>query len=316
MRENLPRLAAVVAGITVGVAVLIAAFAWPAANIAPREVPVAVAGPAQFVTEVTQKLDHMQPGGFTVSAYSDAETARQAIRDRDAYGAIVAGRPPAVLSAPAASPAVAQILDGIAAGIAAPGGQAHATPVVPLPADDPRGAGFAAGSLPLVLGALLGGILSFVAFRTVGLRLVALAGAAVCAGLSAAALLGPWLGVLTGGYPATAGVIALGLFAGGGVVVGAASLLGPLGIGLGAVTIMVLGNPLSGATSAPELLPSGWGAFGQWLPPGALTTLLRSVSFFDGAAAAAPAAVLLGWTAFGLALAAAAHLRGRSARQN
>lgn len=43
------------------------------------------------------------------------------------------------------------------------------------------------------------------------------------------------------------------------------------------------------------------GALGQLLPPGAGASLLRSVSFFDGAAALAPSLVLAAWATFGLA---------------
>jgi hypothetical protein len=59
------------------------------------------------------------------------------------------------------------------------------------------------------------------------------------------------------------------------------------------VLLMVLaGNPLSGLSSAPELLPQPAGALGQLLPPGAGGSLLRSTAFFDGAAATGPLAVL------------------------
>jgi hypothetical protein len=58
-------------------------------------------------------------------------------------------------------------------------------------------------------------------------------------------------------------------------------------------------------TSAPEMLPQPWGVVGQFLPPGAGGTLLRSVAFFDGAGAAVPGWVLAAWAGVGLVLAAA-----------
>jgi len=73
--------------------------------------------------------------------------------------------------------------------------------------------------------------------------------------------------------------------------------------------MVLLGNPLSGAASAPELLPQPWGAIGQVLPPGAGVTLLRSTSFFDGAAATGPLWILLGWFVAGCALILAAQRR-------
>jgi hypothetical protein len=74
---------------------------------------------------------------------------------------------------------------------------------------------------------------------------------------------------------------------------------------------MLLGNPLSGLTSAPEFLPSGWGALGQLLPPGAAATVLRSDAYFEGVGANRAILVLSCWVAFGLLLVAVAALRRR-----
>jgi hypothetical protein len=82
-------------------------------------------------------------------------------------------------------------------------------------------------------------------------------------------------------------------------------VLGAGGIGLAVLAVFLLGNPLSGLTSAPELLPQPWGAVGQFLPPGAGGSLLRSVAFFDGAGAAVPAWVLAAWAGVALLLTAA-----------
>jgi hypothetical protein len=72
---------------------------------------------------------------------------------------------------------------------------------------------------------------------------------------------------------------------------------------------MLLGNPLSGLNSAPELLPSGWGQVGQWLPQGANATLLRSTAFFDGAGATTPLLVLTCWALVGTLLIVFAGMR-------
>ena len=68
--------------------------------------------------------------------------------------------------------------------------------------------------------------------------------------------------------------------------------------------MFLIGNPISGVASAPEMLPTGWGTLGQMLPPGAGGSLLRSTAFFDGAAAAGPVLILAAWLAAGLVLAA------------
>ena len=298
---------------TLAVSLLALAFAWPAANLEPRDVPIGVAGPDDFVTQVEDRLESAQPGAFEITDYADADEARAAIRDREVYGAIVIGQPPSVLTAPAGSAVIAQALDGVAAAING------VTPpvtekVVALPVDDPRGTGFAAGALPMVLGALLTGIVAALGFRTVGTRLTALVATALGAALGTAAVLGPWLGILPGSYLAIAAVLLLGLLAGGALVVGLFSLVGRAGIGVAALTLMLVGNPLSGATSAPEMLPSGWSELGQWLPPGALASLLRSVAYFDGAGGMKPAAILGLWVLTGLTCAAIAALRARNPR--
>jgi hypothetical protein len=73
--------------------------------------------------------------------------------------------------------------------------------------------------------------------------------------------------------------------------------------------MVLIGNPFSGAATAPELLPEPVGAIGQLLPLGAGANLLRSTSFFDGAAAGGPVLVLVTWSLAGLAALAVAQRR-------
>ena len=99
--------------------------------------------------------------------------------------------------------------------------------------------------------------------------ILATLGIAVGGGLAVAGVLQGWLGALDGSYWANAGVVSLGIAAIGLTLVGLRRAIGMAGLPLGAMTILLLGNPLSGVTSAPELLPSGWSTLGQLLPPGA-----------------------------------------------
>jgi hypothetical protein len=156
--------------------------------------------------------------------------------------------------------------------------------------------------LPLVLAGIAGAAALGLRVNGRGRRFAAALGLAVVAGAAITAVLQPWLGVLEGSYLANAGVVALGIAAVAFPVLGLFALLGPAGLGLGAAVMMLLGNPLSGAATAPEMLPHGLGAFGQLLPPGATGTLLRSVAFFDGAAAGGPLTVLVSWTVVGALL--------------
>ena len=80
--------------------------------------------------------------------------------------------------------------------------------------------------------------------------------------------------------------------------------------------MVLVGNPFSGVGSAPELLPEPVGAIGQLMPPGAGGNLVRSIGFFDGAAAGGYVAVLAVWASAGLAmlLATAARRTGDAPR--
>ncbi len=93
-----------------------------------------------------------------------------------------------------------------------------------------------------------------------------------------------------------------------------AGLTAPLGVGgfvLAALLLVFVGNPFSGVSTAPVLLPE-WAAFvGQLLPPGAGGSLLRSSAFFDGNGGGGALAVLLGWATLGLAAVWAGTLRPR-----
>ncbi|WLW56744.1 ABC transporter permease [Streptomyces sp. YU58] len=295
------RLAAVIVLVPLLAALALWAFAWPAARTAPRDLPLGVAGPDRAVAQVEQRLEQRE-GAFEIHRYADEAAAREAIEDRTVYGAVVVtAQGPELLTASAASPVVAQLLQqAVAQQAAAEGTQLRTVDVVPAPEADPRGAALNASVLPLALaGIAAGAVVTLLGLR--GLRAAtALVGAAALVGVVAAAIAHSWLGVLTGDWWAEAGTFGLTTLAIGAAVAGLAALLGTAGIGLAAATVMLIGNPFSGAPSAPQMLPEPAGTIGQWLPPGAGTTLLRSVSYFDGAAATGPVLTLAWWAALGL----------------
>jgi len=310
-----PPVLVVVTLLTAILTVLLIAFAWPAARSAPRDLPLVLAGPPQAVATVQSSLERAMPGGFEITAVPDRAAAVKAIEDREVYGALVLDeQAPELLTASAAGPAVAQVLTQLSARLAAanPGVQPKVTDVVPLPADDPRGAGLAAGALPLVIGGILGAALLTQLVQGGARRMAGAVTYAITGALALGAILQFWLGSLEGNYLANAGVIALSIGAISLTLLGLEWLFGAAGLGLGAAVMMLLGNPLSGLTSAPEMLPNGWGGLGQLLPPGAAGTALRSVSFFDGAGSGGPFLVLGCWLVLGLALCGFGALRDRS----
>ncbi|CAM5247020.1 ABC transporter permease [Streptomyces aurantiogriseus] len=277
------------------------AFAWPAARTAPRDLPLGVAGPAAATAQMEKQLQRHE-GAFEIHRYDDEAAARDAIEDRAVYGAVVVTpQGPELLTASAASPVVAQLLQQAVAQQAAAGGtEIRTVDVVAAPEKDPRGAALNASVLPLALaGMAAGAVVTLLGLRGIRAAL-ALVGAAALVGMVAAALAHSWLGALTGDWWAEAATFGLSTLAVSAAVAGAAALIGPAGIGLTAFVLMFIGNPFSGAASAPQMLPEPAGAIGQWLPPGAGTSLLRSVSFFDGAAATGPALTLTLWAVLGL----------------
>jgi hypothetical protein len=292
-------------------AFLLWAFAWPAARIAPHQLPFGVVGSDPAVVRVEQELTaHAGPDGFAVHHYADADAARTAVEHRDVYGALVlpsAGSPahPEMLTASAASPAVATMLTQLAGQV--PG--ATVTDVVPLPAADPHGSAFVAGVLPTVIAALGTGVLTFLLGRGRGQRLLLLVLSSAAIGAAAVAVTQGWLGVLTGDAVANIGVVSLTVLAVASAVCGFAVLLGHKGIGIGSLVLMLLGNAWSGAAAAPELLPGVAYWVGRLLPAGAGATALRDSAYFGGHAIGFPMVVLGGWAVFGLGLVAVAGHR-------
>ncbi|MGW0328035.1 hypothetical protein [Nocardia sp. NPDC003183] len=290
-------------------ALMLIAFAWPAVNIGPRDLPIAVAGPGSV--QVAQQLRQRDPEAFEIITVADAQQARNAMADNEIYGAVVTGNgAPQVLVASAASPAVAQQLTAVAQ-------QLSGIPVAPVEdviavdPDDQRGAGFGSMVLPLVMSGMAAGILLTLLVPAYGSRLAGLAAFGIAGGLLSTLIFHTWLSILPGSYLELAAIAGLASFTVAAVIVGLAAAIGRPGIGLGALTMLLVGNPFSAATSAPELLPQPWGTIGQLLPPGAAAALLRSVAYFDGAGALAPLTVLLAWAAGGVALLGLGALRSR-----
>jgi hypothetical protein len=301
-------------GVVLLQALLVLWFAWPAKNTAPRDLPVVVAGPAPAATAVADRLRAERPGAFDISTVADATAADQALRDRDAYAAFVidpaAG--PGAMSlhvASAASPTVSTLLTQAVQQLG--GRPVPVVDVVASPAQDPRGAAFSSAFLPLLLTSLAAGVALLYVVRSHAVRLIGLLTFAALAGVVAAGLM-HGLGVLTGSYLAAAGTIALLALAIGGAVSGLGAVLGAPGIGLGALAVFFFGNPISGLAAAPELLPKPWGTVGQFLPPGAGASLLRSAAFFDGAGSTRPLWVLGSWAVGGILLTAVGHYRDRA----
>ena len=279
-----PPLAAIVI-VPLIAALIMTLFAWPNAKVGPRDLPVGVVGSQPFAAP-----------GFEVHRYESEAAAREAIEDREVYGALAGSK---VLVASAASAPVAQMLTHAAEG-------RPVEDVVPAPR-----ASNALGSsvLPLVLGGILTGTVAALIGGGFWRRTGLLVTGSVLTGLAATLIVQSWLEVVGGDWWANSAALTLTVLAIAATVTGLHAVLGKAGIALGALTMIFIGNPFSGVATSPDMLPSSAGTLGQLLPPGAGGNLLRSTGFFDGAAAGGHVTVLVVWALLGLALIALSGLR-------
>jgi hypothetical protein len=312
------RATGIIVALIVVLAILAIAFALPAVRSKPHDIPIGAAGPTAASGQVADMLEQHAPGAFAITYYPGEAALRDAIRNRNVYGGISLGPDGrSLLIATGGSPMVAQMLTQIGNGIAQQAGTPLRTEdLAPPTANDPRGAGLAASALPITLAGLLPAV-ALVLFlkREVWTRFIAAVVFAAGAGITIAALLRYVFGSIDQSIWGVAAGLTLGLLAAGLSMLGLGSLFGRAGLVVGALLALLLGNPLSGLNSAPEMLPSGWGTLGQWLPQGATATLLRSTAFFDGAGATTAIAVLTCWAVAGVGLIVLAAVRqGRSVR--
>ncbi|MFE5874841.1 ABC transporter permease [Rhodococcus sp. NPDC056506] len=303
------KLVAVVLGLSAVIGLMLLAFVLPSVNSGPHELKLGISGPAQATTQISASLEASKPGAFDTQDFADADALRDAIRNRDVVGGIVVDATgPHVLIATAGGTPIAQTLTGVASGLSdASGTEVPVEDVVPLTADDPTGAGLTALALPLVFGGIMPAVVLVQLFpRSIAKRVLGAVGVAVVAGFALTAILQFGTNSLDGNYLLTALALTMGISAISLPILGLESLLGMKGFALGAVTMMFVGNPLSGMATTAAWLPAGWGALGQLLPPGAAGASVRSMAFFDGHGAAAPLLVLVCWIAVGIALCVAA----------
>ncbi len=284
-------------------AIILALFAWPNAEAGPRDLPIGVAGqPAQ-----TRSIEQGFAGrgeAFDIHRYADEAGARDAIEDRDIYGAfVVTADGPKVLTATAASAPVAALLNQ-----AADENGAEVEDVTPSSA---RASALPSSVFPLLIGGILVGVASILVAGSLLQRAGLVLGGSLLMGLTATLLIQGWFDILGGDWAANAAAFSLLTAAVAAVVAGLEAVLGRAGIALGAMTMVFVGNPFSGAATGPHMLPEPAGLIGQLLPPGAGANLARSTGYFDGAAAGGHAAVLAAWALGGFALFAVAGLRAR-----
>ncbi|MEU1086046.1 hypothetical protein ABZ401_04295 [Streptomyces sp. NPDC005892] len=306
------KLAAVVVGLAAVVILMLCAFALPSVHSGPHELPVGVTGSAQATKGVAGALSGDE---WAVTTYDDETALKAAIENRDVMGgmALTPGHV-TVYTATAVGAQPTAAVTAVAGGLAEQQqAEITVTDLKPFPADDPKGAGFAAAAFPMVFGGMIPAVLLtrlFPGHAGLRRRLVGGTAFALLAGFAVTACLQFVTGSLSGDYLLSSLGVSLGMAALVMTLLGLEALLGMAGFGLGAAVVMLLGNPLSGIASGAHWLPDGWATLGQLLPPGASGSLLRANAFFHSTGIGVPVLVLACWAVFGLALMLVADRRG------
>jgi hypothetical protein len=273
------------------VGVLVVVFALVGSNVAanhapkPHHVPLGIIGTPPEVRALAGQLERRAPGAYRIHAYSSIAAARTAILHRSVYGAFRPGPAPLLLVASAASPSVATILRQTFAATARARGQPVVVrDLVPLPSSDSRGGTAFSAVLSLIIAGIMGSAVIYLLgrHRPPPVRLAAMVALGIGAGFVAALLTNVIIGAFPRHFLAVWGVAALFVLALGIPIAAFQVLVGAAGTAIGAVMFLVIGNPASGGNSAPELLPGFWRGLSQLLPPGAATTAMRDVVYFDG----------------------------------
>jgi hypothetical protein len=303
--------------------VLLAVFALVASNVAanhspkPHGLPIGIVGPSAVVDVAGAQLARAVPSAFNVHAYRSLTSARTGVLHRSVYGAFQPVPTPVLLVATAASPPVAVLLRRTFSGVASRSGRALAVhDLVPLPSSDSSGATSFSVVLSLILAGLVGASLVYALTmnRAEAVRVVLAVALGVGSGLVTALVTNILIGAYPGHFFAVWGVATLFVFAIGLPIAAFQALFGIAGTAIGWILFLVIGNPASGGSSAPELLPGFWRTLSQLLPPGAGVTSLRDVVYFDGHGSAHALIVLALYTMLGGVVAMIARrLRTRAA---
>jgi hypothetical protein len=271
----------------------------------PHDIPVGLVGPAPAVQQISTAFGTNAPGAFQFTTYGSEADATAALDSRTVDGVLVLGSPPRLIVAGAAGDAATSVITAAFTNLFKAQGVTPEVEVVhPFAAGDAHGlilffVVVAVIVASLVTQALLLGIAPDSGF---GARLTVAVVFALLAGLTAMGTAAWIADDYASGFWTAVGLVMLAALAVGTVVAGCARLLGPPGLGLAALVVVLLNLVSSGGPVGSQLLPDFYRALAPWMPAGQLYTALRGALYFDGAGLAGPLLVLSGWVAGGLVL--------------
>ena len=318
MRRVEPFLPPLVVGLLI-VVVLIGLIGTAIKNPQPHDIPVGLVGPAPAVQQISSSFATAAPGAFDFTTFASENDARAAIDARTVDGVLIVGSAsPHLVVAGAAGDGVTGVITGAFTNVfKAQGATLTLETVHPFASGDAHGLILFFVVVATLISTLASQAVLFATGKDlrIGSRLSLIVGYGALVGVTGMGMAAWIAGGYGDGFWAAAGLDALASMAIGAVVAGLVRLLGAPGIGLAAL-LMLLSLVSSGGPVGSLLLPDFYRAVAPWATAGQLYSGLRGALFFDGAALAAPIAVLSGWLVVGLLLMGIGELvatRGRKA---
>jgi len=269
----------------------------------PHDIPVGLVGPAPAVQQISSSFGANAPGAFQFTTYASEQDARAALDDRSADGVLLLGSGTLIVAGAAGDGATGVITAAFTNAFKVQGKALTVETVHPFASGDAHGLILFFVVVATLISTLASQAILFATSKAVslGLRMGVIAAYGVLVGLTAMGMAAWIAGGYGDGFWLAAGLVALASMAIGSIIGGLVRLLGPPGIGLAAL-LMLLSLVSSGGPVGSQFLPDFYRALAPWTIAAQVYSALRGALFFGGAALTAPAAVLAGWLAAGLAL--------------
>ncbi len=285
----------IVTGILIGAAFLLI-FILALHKPTPHAVPVGVvASPSVVKTlEANKTLT-----GLDLRQVGSVAEAKQQIKNNDIFAAyVVQGSNDQMLVSSAHGAVATRTLIGMFTDVAAANGaQLPVQDVVPVSPQDPNGISLFYLIFGITLGAFLFGQGAYILAKRLSLRrktgqtLLF----SVLLGIVGALVARVWIQVLPGSVAAETGVLILLAAAIAALTLAITALLGDPGVAVATVVALILGTAVSGGPIPANFIPPGFALFSAALPPGAATTALRDIAYFNAGSVTGPLLVLAAW---------------------